>query len=82
MYMVTKVLKWGNSLGVRIPKAFAKDAGMAAGSEVDFQVRDGQLVIRPLAAGRYSLAQLIEEITPSNLHEEIGTGGGVGRETW
>ena len=50
--MTTTVLKWGNSLGVRIPKSFAEGAGVAAGSEVDFSVRDGDLVIRPPAAPR------------------------------
>ena len=80
--MPAKILKWGNSLGVRIPKAFAEAAGVAAGSEIDFKVRDGELVIRPLKPTSYSLAQLIKGITPSNLHEEIGTGEPVGRETW
>ena len=26
--MVTKIQKWGNSLGLRIPKSFAKEAGV------------------------------------------------------
>jgi len=32
--MQTKVQKWGNSLGLRIPKSFAEQAGVEAGSEV------------------------------------------------
>ena len=80
--MTAKVLRWGNSLGVRIPKSFAEEAGVTAGSEIDFKVRNGELVIRPLKPPRYSLDQLIKEITLSNLHEEVETGGAVGRETW
>ena len=32
--MVTKIQKWGNSLGLRIPKSFAAEANIEAGSEV------------------------------------------------
>ena len=38
--MQTKVQKWGNSLGLRIPKSFAEQAGVEAGSEVDLSVED------------------------------------------
>ena len=30
--MVTRILKWGNSLGLRIPKSFALQAGVKEGS--------------------------------------------------
>ncbi len=32
--MQTTIRKWGNSLGLRIPKAFAEEAGVSAGSEI------------------------------------------------
>ena len=44
--MQTKVQKWGNSLGLRIPKSFAEQAGVEAGSEVDLSVEDGELIVR------------------------------------
>ncbi len=44
--MNTKIQKWGNSLGLRIPKSFAEEAGVEAGSEVDLTVEDGQLIVR------------------------------------
>lgn len=31
---------------------------------------------------RYSLAELVEKITPESLHEEIDTGPSVGAEEW
>lgn len=82
MYMTSRILKWGNSLGIRIPKAFAEETGVSAGSEVDFTVRDGELVIRPLREKRYSLAQLLDGVTAANLHAEVETGGPVGAESW
>lgn len=80
--MTTKILRWGNSLGVRIPKSVADETGVVAGTEVDFTVSNGELVIRPLKPARYSLALLIRDITPTNLHGEIETGEAVGREAW
>lgn len=80
--MVTKIQKWGNSLGLRIPKSFAAEANIEAGSTVDISVVNGGLVIRPLRRRKYVLGQLLKGIRPGNLHEEVGTGERVGVESW
>ncbi len=80
--MQTKILKWGNSLGLRIPKAFAEQAGVKAGSDVDLSVKDGELVVRPRRRQRYELKRLLRAITATNIHKEIETGEPVGREAW
>jgi len=36
--MVTKIQKWGNSLGLRIPISFAKEAAIEEGSSVDISL--------------------------------------------
>ena len=46
--MRTKLVKIGNSRGVRIPKALITEAGL--GEDIELTVRDGAVVIR--AAGR------------------------------
>ncbi len=73
------VQKWGNSLGIRIPKALALKAGLEEGTEVDFDIEDGHLVIVPKTR---ALDELLARITPDNLHSEIQTGEPQGRETW
>ena len=78
--MVTKVQKWGNSLGLRIPKSFATQARVAAGSEVDISVRDGCLLVRAVHRRQYSLAGLLKGVTRKNLHREVSTGRVVGHE--
>ncbi len=80
--MQTKIQKWGNSLGLRIPKAFAEQAGVEAGSEVDLSVKDGTLVVRPRRRQRYELKGLLQLVTAENVHEAIETGEPVGREAW
>jgi antitoxin MazE len=80
--MVTKIQKWGNSLGLRIPKTFAKEAGVEEGSAVDISLEGDRLVIRPLRTSKYQLSNLLSQVREDNLHKEISTGDSVGREAW
>ena len=80
--MLTKIQKWGNSLGVRIPQTFAVDAHVKAGSTVDISLEKGALIVRPIRRRRYALSALLEEVTSENLHEEVTTGAPLGREVW
>ena len=80
--MQTKIQKWGNSLGLRIPRAFAEEAGVDAGAEVDLSIRDGDLVVKPARRTKYRLTELVRKITAKNLHGEVDTGGPIGREVW
>ena len=63
--MSTKIQKWGNSMGVRIPKSILEQAGLEEGSEVKVKYHNGQLVIIP----KYDLRQLIDQISQDNLPE-------------
>ena len=80
--MQTKIQKWGNSLGLRIPKSFAEEAGVEAGSLVDLSIEDGHLLIRPVRRPRIKLTSLLRKITSKNLHKEVRTGDAVGKEVW
>jgi len=80
--MVTTISKWGNSLAVRIPQQFARDIDLAEGTEIEFSIIDGTLVIKPQRRKRYSLTELVEEITPENLHSPVDDGDAVGNEAW
>ena len=80
--MITRIQKWGNSLGLRIPRALAEDAEVGEGSSVDISVRRGSLIIRPVKRQEYRLEDLLAEVKPSNLHEEVEVSGPVGGEAW
>ena len=80
--MQTKIQKWGNSLGLRIPRSFAADAQVEEGSTVAISVENGCLRIRAVRARRYTLRELLKGIRPQNLHGEVPTGDAVGREAW
>jgi antitoxin MazE len=78
----TKIQRWGNSLGLRIPRAFAQEAGVGAGSQVDLSVQDGDLVVKPARRKTYRLKELLRKITTKNVPAEVDTGGPVGKEVW
>lgn len=80
--MLTKVQKWGNSLALRIPKAFAMDAQLENDSVVEVLLVDGEIVIRPIVAPVWSLEQLLAGVNSANLHHEIDAGEAVGNEAW
>jgi antitoxin MazE len=82
MPMKTRVQKWGNSLALRIPKAFAAEARLREDTPVELSLIDGRLVIRPLAEPSPTLDELLRDVTDENLHGEWDTGPAAGGEVW
>ena len=79
--MKTKVQKWGNSLGLRIPKTIAQEARIDDGSSVDIKIEGEKLIIKSLRSS-FNLDDLLAKVTPQNIHEEIDTGQNIGKEVW
>jgi len=82
--MKVKISKWGNSLGLRLPRAAADAAGLKAGAEVDVTVEGRDLRVRSvLPTKHYRLAELLAEIDrlgPENAPETVDWGPDVGAE--
>lgn len=79
--MKTRVQKWGNSLALRIPKAFADEMGFGEESEVEMRLVEGQLVIAP-PRHKVTLEELVAQITDENRPGETDWGSPVGNEAW
>ena len=79
--MVTSIQRWGNSLAIRIPKAFAAQAQLSENSDVDISLDGDRIVVTP-ARRQWTLRQLVERITPTNRHREIRWGDRTGKEVW
>ena len=56
--MQTKIQKWGNGLGLRIPRSFAAEAQVEEGATVDLTVESGRLLVRPLRVRKYASTAL------------------------
>ena len=73
---------WGNSLGVRLPAAVARAAGLRADQRVRMAVEDGRVVIEPVADAPLSLAQRLARFDPGQHGGEAMATPSVGAERW
>ena len=80
--MKTTIQRWGNSLALRIPKAFAEETHVKDGTSVVLSLSDGSLVIRPAKRVKESLKALLAEIDSSNLNMAPFEDMPKGREIW
>jgi antitoxin MazE len=74
-----RVVKWGNSLAVRIPKTVAEQARLQEGDPILIEARDGRVELRPTERIP-TLEELVAQITPQNRHKELDCGPPVGKE--
>lgn len=80
--MKAKIQKWGNSLGIRIPRSLAQETSVESDSVVDISSRNGKIIISPYKQKSFSLRQLLSKVTEKNLHDEIAIGDPAGKEIW
>lgn len=76
-----KVSKWGNSLGVRLPQAIAILMGLTEGTLLSIST-DGHRIILSPEKPKYTLDELLQNVTPEMQHDECDWGEAVGEETW
>ena len=79
--MQLAIAKWGNSLALRLPRHVARDANLTEGATVDLSVKDGSIVVTPVRK-KYSLDDLLAQMTADNLHPEVDWGEPKGDEVW
>ncbi|MBW4568426.1 MAG: AbrB/MazE/SpoVT family DNA-binding domain-containing protein [Tolypothrix carrinoi HA7290-LM1] len=75
------VSKWGNSIGIRLPKYIADQVNLREGTNVSISISEGKLIVAPQRKS-YTLEELLEKVTPENLHTEVDTGSCLGSEIW
>lgn len=78
--MTVHVQKWGNSLGVRIPKAIARQTSIREGAELEVLSDGERVILQPPKVP--TLKQLLAQMKPANRPESVDWGEPVGREAW
>ena len=71
--------KWGNSLGLRLPKALTAEIGFAEGQKVEVRAEGGRIVVEPVRAP-LTWEKMLENMTPEAMREAWDWGEDVGRE--
>jgi antitoxin MazE len=88
--MQATIQKWGNSQGIRIPKAFLEALGMMENDMVELNRVDDNIVITKVEKKKYNnLSERLEAFYGKQIDEiyvesemEISTGSSVGGEVW
>ena len=82
--MHTQIVKWGNSQGVRIPKAFLGLLNISADDVVDITTENNSLVIRKIESKpkRKTIQERFEGFTGEYEPIEIDWGESEGKELW
>ena len=82
--MLSKVQKWGNSQGIRIPKHLLENSHIKIGEEVDITVQEGKIVVESTNKihGRYTIQDLVGRMPKDYDPEEENWGVPIGREAW
>lgn len=82
MKTTAQVKKWGNSLAIRIPTRVAQDLGLTNDSQVEITTDGQTAILRREVNAPVSLADLVQGITPENMHGEVDWGEPIGKEAW
>lgn len=80
--MVTKVQKWGNSQGLRLPKQVLEMAQLAVGDDVEIVVRNEEITVRKLRSKHFDLEDLVSRMPRRYRGSEDGFGAPAGKEQW
>ena len=77
------ILKWGNSLGFRIPAEVAKQMNVREGAEVTYRLNGRQLIVEPAAPTlpSFTKADLARAVRKSKPAPDP-LGKPMGKEVW
>ncbi len=73
--------KWGNSLGIRLPKHVIEALQLGVKDRISCSLEDGKLILRPVShRKKYKLDELLAQVEEPG--EEISWGKPEGEEVW
>ena len=80
--MVSRVQKWGNSQGLRLPKHLLENADISVGDSVEVISQEGQIIIKKVAKRKFDLAEMVSRMPRSYRAREESFGKPLGKEEW
>ncbi|MDE7478464.1 MAG: AbrB/MazE/SpoVT family DNA-binding domain-containing protein [Lachnospiraceae bacterium] len=81
--MQVTIQKWGNSQGIRIPKAFLEALGMMENDLVELSRVDDNIVITKVKTEKeLTLDDIFADYDGESTTEEFDWGAPVGKEVW
>lgn len=82
-FMQTTIQKWGNSQGIRIPKAFLEALGIMENDIVELCRVDDNIVIKKVNCKKsLTLDDIFKDYDGEGITDEFDWGEPVGKEVW
>ena len=79
--MSRRFAKWGNSLGIRLPKHVSEILHLRPKDKVSCTIENGKLILKPIQpVKKYTLGELLAKVEEPG--EEISWGKPEGDEVW
>ena len=79
---VLDIKQWGNNLGVRLPAAVAREAGLRVDQRVRVSVEGGNVLITPVEDAPLTLEQRLALFDPARHGGEAMANAPIGAERW
>jgi antitoxin MazE len=80
--MVSKVQKWGNSQGLRLPKHILESADISVGDDVEIIPQERQIIIKKISRRKFDLAEMVSLMPRNYKAREESFGKPAGKEEW
>ena len=80
--MEARLQKWGNSLGIRIPKTLLNSLNLKEDDILDLDIEENKIIIMKQEHGRIDLAKRFKDYYGENLAKDFSWDEKRGKEIW
>jgi antitoxin MazE len=80
--MRSKARKWGNSLGVLLPKSITDELSVVDGTQLEIDCDGDQITIKKVKKTTYKLTELLRDYPKPAKGSEVAWGPKRGHEEW
>lgn len=83
IYMITRIQKWGNSQGIRLPKYILELNQWKENDQIDIKAENGNIIISKVEESkRKNIKELFADYDGQYSSAEIDWGKPAGKEIW
>lgn len=80
--METRLQKWGNSIGIRIPNSILKTLDLKTNDTIILEQNEDKIIISKPVKKKISLAKKFDEYNGKNLARDFSWDDAKGKEIW
>jgi len=78
--MTTKIQKWGNSYGIRLPKDLLDSGVFSIGATLELKTKGKEVILKEVKKPKLTLKEVMAKIPKGSFGELIDWGPDVGNE--